>query len=287
MSEAPTIPGLPEAQKFYPNSALYTQYAAQNDSKQRVFEVLYAVRSIDLYCMGCRQHSVFQPVENRPEHHHYHRLAENGDDWNVDLEKSVFIVEKQFRCSRNTNHLVVFFTQLKYGKVFKVGQSISLADLAEQDIRQYKKVLGDENYHEFSKAVGLYSHGVGVGSFVYLRRIVENMIVKPAHERAQGDAGWDEEAYSKSRVKEKIDMLKGRLPAFLVENKSIYSVLSLGIHELTEEQCKSYFPVLRSCLELILTELESLRIHEAKRKDMESKLSRIAADIATGKPVES
>ena len=57
-----------------------------------------------------------------------------------------------------------------------------------------------------------------------------------------------------SRMPEKIELLKDYLPAFLVKNKSLYGILSKGIHELTEEECRKYFPIVRNGIEFILDE---------------------------------
>ena len=74
-------------------------------------------------------------------------------------------------------------------------------------------------------------------------------------------------------------MLSGYLPDFLVENYSIYGILSKGIHELSEEDCKSYFSILRESIELILEEkLEALQ-KEQKKKSIKQALSKIAGDI--------
>lgn len=165
---------------------------------------------------------------------------------------------------------------MKKSAVTKVGQSVSIADISERDIRGYKKVLLGDSYREFNTAIGLASHGVGVGSFVYLRRIIENLIIKPAYEKAKVQAGWIDDVYQKSRFKDKIVLLQEFLPVFLVQNTPLYSVLSKGIHELSEDECKKYFPVVRACIELILTELEAARREEEKRNDVQAKLSAVA-----------
>ncbi|MDI1315098.1 hypothetical protein [Prosthecobacter sp.] len=51
---------------------------------------------------------------------------------------------------------------------------------------------------------------------------------------------------------EKIDLLKHELPSFLVEHRSLYSILSLGIHELDEDACLTHFDVVKTGIELIL-----------------------------------
>ncbi len=81
-----------------------------------------------------------------------------------------------------------------------------------------------------------------------------------------------QEDLAKSDFKGKINLAKDKLPNFLVENKKIYSVLSKGIHELDENECKEYFPILRSGIEIILDEV-------IKRNEHENKIKLIAAQI--------
>jgi hypothetical protein len=76
----------------------------------------------------------------------------------------------------------------------KMGQYPSLADLVTAEIRKYRKFLGADAHREFSRAIGLAAHGVGIGSFIYLRRILENLI-EEAHQAAQHSKGWNESAY--------------------------------------------------------------------------------------------
>jgi len=63
------------------------------------------------------------------------------------------------------------------------------------------------------------------------------------------------------------------LPSFLVENRGLYSILSKGIHSLSEEECLRYFDTVRVGIELILDEK-----HEQleKRKKLEKAKSAIS-----------
>ena len=158
----------------------------------------------------------------------------------------------------NTKHLI------------KVGQHPSIADFHISEIKQYKKLLSNEKLKEFTRAIGLAANGVGIGSFVYLRRIFEHLIYE-AYGECLADGIVNEEQYNRSRMDQKIELLSTHLPRFLVDNKSIYSVLSLGIHELDENTCLAHFATLRVGIEIILDEkLDELKkrekIEEAKRK---------------------
>lgn len=184
----------------------------------------------------------------------------------------------EFYCSRNRDHRLLFFLKTEFsldGNIYitKIGQFPSTADITNEDTKKYVKVLGRERSREFNKAIGLVSHGVGIGSFVYLRRIFENLI-EEAHNEAQGETDWNEEEYLKARMNEKVGLLKSHLPEFLVQHKSLYSILSKGIHELSEEECLDMFPIVRSGIELILDEkieqLEKAKKTAEARKSIEA-----------------
>ena len=163
----------------------------------------------------------------------------------------------------------MFIFNIQEKKIMKIGQYPSMADIAIAEIQDYRKILGDEQFKELSRAIGLISHGVGIGAFIYLRRIFESLI-DDAHNIAKGKKGLDEKEYNKGRMEEKIKLLgKAYLPSFLVDNWQLYSILSKGIHELSEEDCLSSFPVVKGGIELILDE----KIREKKRIEKEKTIS--------------
>lgn len=154
--------------------------------------------------------------------------------------------------------------------LIKIGQYPSVADFHISEIKQYKKLLSNEKLKEFTRAIGLAANGVGIGSFVYLRRVFEHLIME-AYESCLAEELVTEEQYSRARMDQKIELLSVHLPEFLVQNKSIYSILSLGIHELDENTCLAHFDTLRVGIEIILDEKldefkKNEKIEEAKRK---------------------
>ncbi len=94
---------------------------------------------------------------------------------------------------------------------------------------------------------------IGVGSFVYLRRVFERLISSRYKEFKDAEGWKDEEFYSLKMI-DKIKLLKDHLPAFLVDNAKVYSILSIGIHELDEEACLGYFDLMKSSIIIILDE---------------------------------
>jgi hypothetical protein len=162
--------------------------------------------------------------------------------------------------------------------LMKTGQHPSVADIHISEVKQYKKLLSDEKLRELTRAIGLAANGVGIGSFVYLRRVFEYLI-QEAYEKCLSENLVTEDQYKKARMDEKINLLSAHLPVFLTENRAIYSILSLGIHELKEDVCLAHFDTLRVGIEIILDEkLDEFRKKE-KIETAKKKLSQLQQKI--------
>jgi hypothetical protein len=257
---------LPFPIDFFLKVPLYEKFKVDESDWQGILGIECFQGTVDTYCVECKKDSTF---------------IHDFDDPNPEYRRTYALSERTFstiyRCSRNANYRIDFCFKVYDGIFQKIGQYPSIADLNKAEIDKYRKILGDK-HKEFSKAIGLFSHGVGIGSFVYLRRIFENLI-EDAHQEATKADSWDEEKYSRIRMDEKIELLKGYLPTFLVKNRTIYSILSKGVHQLSEEECLKYFNSLRLGIELILDErLERLN-REAKIKEAEKSLSEIHSEL--------
>lgn len=163
--------------------------------------------------------------------------------------------------------------------ISKVGQYPSVADFHIGRVHKYDKVLPKEKMREFTKAIGLAANGVGIGSFVYLRRIFEYLVFEAKNVAKVGNPDFNEANFTSARMNERIQMLSGYLPDFLVENHTIYGILSKGIHELSENVCNEHFSILRESIEMILDEKLEAYQKEQKKKSIKQALSKIAGAI--------
>ena len=194
-----------------------------------------------------------------------------------------FLVEGEYRtidikCKRYDDIFTFsIFYDAKEKYLIKIGQYPSIADFHVYEIKQYNKLLSNDVLKEFTKAIGLAANGVGIGSFVYLRRIFENLILESFKEAKQ-EGKVEEETFSRSRMDEKIELLKDYLPPFLVENKSIYSILSKGIHELDENTCLEYFESMKVGIEIILDQ----KLQKKKQKEKEEGAKERIAQLKKG-----
>lgn len=226
----------------------------------------------DCYCTECGKDSTFV---------FYHSSKKSPGAYSPDnawylksLQTKVYPYNFVFKCQRNEKHFYYFSFVIKGRSVTKIGQYPSLADIEVAAIEKYRRVLKND-YRDFSKAIGLHSHGVGVGSFVYLRRIFENLL-EEKHQEKLNDDHWDEKKYQLSRMNEKISILKEELPEALVNNRGLYGIISKGIHELSEDECKKLFPDLQLAIELILDEKIYIQEKLSKTKRVSSFVSNTA-----------
>ena len=158
-----------------------------------------------------------------------------------------------FECLRYEDELGIFVSvDSKNKTIMKIGQIPSFGDMHIRKVDKYKKVLSKEKMREFTKAIGLAANGVGIGSFVYLRRIFEYLIDDTFNKIPSTEI--EIQKFNNARMDIKISVLKDFLPTFLVNNRKIYSILSKGVHELSEEECLGYFNCLKSSIEIMLFE---------------------------------
>lgn len=265
MTQAPDKP-CPTPMEFYIAYPLYDEVHYDEGDDEEAWEIKYFRGSIDAYCPWCRNHSIFNRLEQN--------VVYGSDAWMASKSFNVTLV-----CSRNHEHKLSFnFRVDAAGRTLqKVGQFPSLAELHLFDVRKYSGVLNESFFREFTRAIGLAAHGVGVGSFVYLRRIFESLI-ELAHQESAQDPTWDEAEYLKGRMAEKIQLLAPKLPEFLVKNRAMYSILSKGIHELSEDECLKAFPVVKVGIEIILDAKIRTKDEQRKLEEAEKALRSLAAE---------
>lgn len=158
------------------------------------------------------------------------------------------------RDKRTDSNDLFFFLYLSDDEkqVVKIGQIPSLATIQFADVTdKYKDVLSKQDLFMLKRAIGLAAHGTGIGSYVYLRRILEDLIWE-TYRTNEARLGLSEEEFAPKRIKEKIQTLKRYLPSNMTKLTPLYGILSKGIHELSEEECLAYFDTMKLAIELIL-----------------------------------
>lgn len=275
-SKAKEPSNLPGVEKLLLEVPLYKVFHLSEADADGISNLISFQGSIDIYCVECEQHSIFWGQGEQPE---IYKLGTY-----MLMTRSAHLLRGRYFyvvlvCSRVKDHHLLFYFHINDRGLIKVGQFPSLADIHLKAIEKYRQTLGNESYKEFARAVGLYAHGVGIGSFVYLRRIFENLVTE-SHNKASKGGDWDEDKFQRARMDEKLLMLKDYLPQTLVSNAAIYSILSRGIHSLSEDECLNYFNTTKLGIELILDEKIEGEERKEKEKTIANEVSRIKGDLS-------
>ena len=273
------------------NKGLYDSVDITVDDLDEIEKCLtkdeYAGNTIDCFCVHCATNRVFEYTNSEVHEDTGIMRMSVFDDGNPKVRRPKR--EEQFRrylnkryamtyrCTRDRQHFIIFDLITTDDKIIKVGQYPSIADLVIPEIAKYKPVLGTQ-YREFSKAIGLFAHGIGIGSFVYLRRIIENLVFDKYNEVSENLEISNTE-FMRLKFDEKIEALKPYLPEVLVANKNIYGIVSKGIHALSEEECREMFPYIKAGIELILDPLLAEKERKSKEKIFEKFVAKKTGEL--------
>lgn len=292
---------------FLQTAGLYDSKEICEDNITDLIELLKGNVKISAYCKECKQERVFsmKPIEyyfeTGPEGNEKISCASLGEEiellqnmifstkvrqenssveewkWiNWQIADTTRLMKLEYICSMNEEHHLDYIVLATDNSMMKIGQYPSIADMTFPELDAYKHMISKEDRKELGTAIGLFASGVGAGSYVYLRRILERLVYQA--KEAAADA-IDNEMFEQARVAEKIKMLEGYLPDILVKNTTIYGILSKGIHELSEEECRKYFPVVKECIYQILGMWESLRKRQADEVALNKALNAITTSI--------
>lgn len=272
---------IPTPEDFFLKTKLYEKFKIDRDNENdidRVLEIELFDGAISCYCNECNEKRTFRndlikkdihsdtsysKVKVHETPHRFKSSVRQIAQLNYLLNARTFTLE--FYCTHNHEHRIYFIFTVQNSSIQKSGQFPTLLDLEDSsEINKYKKELGKEEAKNYHKAIGLASHGIGAGSYVYLRRIFEGFIYE-AKDKAIKDGVITEDDFVPKKTNERIELLKDYLPEILVEHKEYYSVVSKGIHELSEDECLEHFNILKMGIEVILDEKIETRKKEEKR----------------------
>jgi len=223
---------------------------------------------LSCYCPQCGHDSIYRISKTG----HYFGSAPYQCQDREYLDRTFMLICEM----NNTHNIFLIFIHVNHS-IMKIGQYPSIADVYKSNTKILNE-LPDNYSKEFTKALGLFSHGIGIGSFVYLRRILEYLI-EEARNLASLDSSFDEAQYNTSRFTERIDMLKDYLPKELVETKALYGIISKGVHELSEEECLKYFNPIKEMIEFILQKDYDKKVEKDKLSSLQKTIQGIAEEV--------
>lgn len=296
---------------FLKHSGLYDSFSINESNINELCDVIGGKIKLSEYCFECKEMRVFimEPIsfvfESDEEKSQMRSLAEElvscqriqqmgktprpggtveSREWywtNWQTENATRIMVFPFVCAMDADHHLDYIVRADGNALVKIGQYPSFADLSFPELDEFKKEIDKASMKEFRRAIGLHAQGIGVGSYVYLRRIFER-ILEEAKRQVENDQSVVQALanYDSLRVSERIKLLKGHLPDIVTSNPSIYGIVSKGIHELNEDECIKYFPVLQEAIFMILRQWSQKRKEQDAIKKLEASISSIATELS-------
>lgn len=159
-----------------------------------------------------------------------------------------------------------FSVLLESDFIVKYGQYPSYSTQNVKKVEKYKNLIS-KYYPELTKSLNAYSQGMGVASFVYLRRILEWIV----EEKCSDDEKTLKFVDKLKRVEEREKII----PDILEEIKNqIYTVLSKGVHEYSEDDCLNMY-------DAVFFVIESILENELMKKEKEKRANEVKKAIAS------
>jgi hypothetical protein len=200
----------------------------------------------------------------------------------IEFKNSYFFSQNFYEvwltCKRTDSRNIVFYIYRQKDCLIKIGQFPSYADLQKID-KAFQKELSQEDRNNYSKAIGLFSHGANIGAYSYLRRIFENIIWKCYTSNIQS-VKMIEDDFRKLNMSDKINTLKDFLPQPITKFKMLYGIISKGIHELSEDECGKYFSPLKTVIDLAIKENIKIKQEIKDKENLERELQKITSELS-------
>ena len=191
----------------------------------------FEANSVRSFCPFCNDISVFK-ISGRAYYSGHETIQYIKDEHEPDVDSDLTLIRDRRRpiiyadisnviilsCSLEETHQIALFLQIINNSIIKVGQYPSFSDL-QRDKKGLHKQLPEKDSREIRRAIGLYSHGVGVGAFVYLRRVFENLVIQSYDEMES--LKEDREEFLSRRMDDRIDYLKDSIPEVIHSQRRV------------------------------------------------------------------
>lgn len=223
---------------------LYTAVDIGSNSSSAVKAILVSTVSVDFYCPACKKESTFQGILS-PD-------TQNSVASEMMAIKSFGIASgfwsqtifsKQLACAR-AGHKATFYFQIEGGKLLKVGQYPSIADIHYGEMLDYSGALGEQRVREMNNAIELAAEGKGLAAIGYLKRIVDALLDDIRQRCSVDEAAYQLASYP-ARLKLLAQHADHAIPEFLLAHPEFYEVLDSDPAGLSEEQCMARFEELK------------------------------------------
>ena len=197
---------------------------------------------VELYCPICKEKRIFKCSDVTKEGYY---LNKNEKEALIAHNNELLIYD--FSCEYNHKFKVSFET-LGKGTLVKFGQYPSPMYFSKTINNDITKELDEVEKKYYLLSIKSQENNLNIASLVYLRRVFESLIEKAKNKSEKDFTGMRTKDIIKQLVKENLlnEMLKN------TGYNVLYTLLSDGVHNLSEEECHEQFELLKSAIEIIL-----------------------------------
>lgn len=194
-------------------------------------------------------------------------------------EKKEMVAENYYivysiSCSHDVEHCYYMSILIRIDNgifsVMKIGQYPSMLSVKGFNFDKYKKQLKKYGAYEDYKNSDLsMSNGFYAGAYTYLRRVYE----KQLNYYIEKDGIVIQDCHTETKIKSIKAHFDTRINPLL---EDLYRILSKGIHELEEEECKDYYEYLKAVIDMQLQYEKEKYEEEQQSKILNRAISNIA-----------
>lgn len=258
------------------------------------------INQIDAFCETCKQIRPFQdnPINSKEQRKKIEDNWRQSDEIEQAFNPRQKPIERKRLSTGQTYFEFLCVSCRKERYKFCVHQLASedtiklqkFGELPRKQLERYKllqKFFSDDS-DCYEKAVVCLSHGYGIAAFAYLRRIIENNILKlldVLQEDINSSGGNIEiekalaELRKESPTSDKIKIANNALPAYLKPDGlnplgKLYGILSDGVHQLSDQECLERADIVKECLKFLISELATRKENSSRFKKMVGSLSK-------------
>ncbi len=185
-----------------------------------------------------------------------------------------YYIDYSLVCSHEMEHCyyMSLFVRVEKGKfiVMKIGQYPSMLSVKGFDFDKFKKQLKKyDAYEDYKNSELSLANGFIVGAYTYLRRVYE----KQLNYYIEKDKIVLQDNHTETKIKAVKSNFDIRINPLL---EDLYRILSKGIHELDEEECKDYYEYLKAVINMQLQHEKERYEEEQQSKLLTKAISNIA-----------
>lgn len=239
------------------------------------------IKEISVFCEICNQ---IKPFHDDPRNSRTER-EQAETNWELDEAITAYLGKDQkltnpMRLSTGQSYFEFLCVSCKKSRYeYCVNQEVNTDTIKIQKFGELprKKLERDKLLQKFfsddldcyEKAIVCLSNGYGIAAFAYLRRIIENNILKlldMLQEEVNNSGGNVDietalvELRKESPMSDKIKVANNALPVYLKSDGlnplgKLYGILSEGVHKLSDEECLKRAEIIKECLKYLISEL--------------------------------